>query len=376
MRVRGLGGGSEMVGTVSVQPTHYAVLGLNPGASTAEIAAAFERELRRPRRFGDLADISAAFETLRDPIRREAYDAALGLTQKWQPKPTSGAVRAAFLCPASGDPLERGALALFPLAESAPQRQPDPAPQPVLAEPAPTPVSGAATPRVDDWSPTQPVVPLTLVSAEPPPSVELEDIERTGELVNGSNAWRRPAVALGGLVAGVVLLGAWAGWEAGNDGEQQLRATVKMPLSTPEPQASSGAATAAPSSGSEAANGDRLQAPPPAAPHVERPRTEPPGEVPEEDRLSAIEDVLGATAPQAAVPQAEAPPAPSSAAMPLSNRAIAGTLARIGYACGEVASTSTVEGAGGVFKITCTSGQSYLATRVRGRYRFRRLSSR
>jgi hypothetical protein len=61
-----------------------------------------------------------------------------------------------------------------------------------------------------------------------------------------------------------------------------------------------------------------------------------------------------------------------SAKMPLSDATVARTLSRIGYSCGKVASTSAVEGASGVFKVTCTSGQSYKATPVGGRYRFRR----
>jgi hypothetical protein len=57
----------------------------------------------------------------------------------------------------------------------------------------------------------------------------------------------------------------------------------------------------------------------------------------------------------------------------LSNGFVARTIERIGYACGDVASTARVEGeAPGVFKVTCTSGQSYRAAPVRGRYHFRR----
>ena len=84
---------------------------------------------------------------------------------------------------------------------------------------------------------------------------------------------------------------------------------------------------------------------------------------------------------------AEGPPAPAAvepplaqtiaANLPLSSTTIARTIERIGYACGEVASTTPVEGgARGVFRITCTSGQSYQATPVNGRYRFRRWDSR
>jgi hypothetical protein len=57
--------------------------------------------------------------------------------------------------------------------------------------------------------------------------------------------------------------------------------------------------------------------------------------------------------------------------MPLPGPVIARTISRIGYPCGEVASTSTGDGPG-VFKVTCTSGHSYRAAPVGGRYRFKR----
>jgi len=77
--------------------------------------------------------------------------------------------------------------------------------------------------------------------------------------------------------------------------------------------------------------------------------------------------------------QAATEPRPArmvAASLPLPDAAIARTIGRIGYACGEVASTTPVDGAPGVFKVTCTSGHSYQATPVRGRYHFRRMGSR
>ena len=67
------------------------------------------------------------------------------------------------------------------------------------------------------------------------------------------------------------------------------------------------------------------------------------------------------------------PTGATSAGIPLPNAVIARTIGRIGYPCGEVASTTAMEGTAGVFKVTCTSGHSYRAAPVRGRYRFRRL---
>jgi len=78
-------------------------------------------------------------------------------------------------------------------------------------------------------------------------------------------------------------------------------------------------------------------------------------------------------------PAAAAPdPAPVSAAvatLPLTNATIARTIERIGYGCGRVVTASGVEGSSGVFNITCSSGDTYRAAPVRGRYHFRRTGS-
>lgn len=72
----------------------------------------------------------------------------------------------------------------------------------------------------------------------------------------------------------------------------------------------------------------------------------------------------------------EPTPAPMVAAsMPLPHRTVARTLDRIGYRCGTVTSTTPVDGSSGVYKVNCTSGQSFQAKSVNGRYRFRRLAS-
>jgi hypothetical protein len=67
-----------------------------------------------------------------------------------------------------------------------------------------------------------------------------------------------------------------------------------------------------------------------------------------------------------------APATVTAASMPLSDTTVARTIQRIGYSCGKVASTTAGESAG-VFTVTCTSGQSFQARPVRGRYHFRRL---
>ena len=63
-----------------------------------------------------------------------------------------------------------------------------------------------------------------------------------------------------------------------------------------------------------------------------------------------------------------------AAKLPLPNLVIARTIERIGYACGAVVSATALDGdEQGVYKVTCTSGRSYQARPVHGRYHFRRL---
>lgn len=88
-----------------------------------------------------------------------------------------------------------------------------------------------------------------------------------------------------------------------------------------------------------------------------------------------------ASAPKPPKPQAPAePPAvspPRSTNLPLPNAVVARTIERIGYACGQVTSSSAVEGAGGpAYKITCSSGASYRASTVAGHLRFRKWEQR
>jgi hypothetical protein len=119
---------------------------------------------------------------------------------------------------------------------------------------------------------------------------------------------------------------------------------------------------------------------------VKRPMPRPIQLTPEEERELAGNQVVESVTQQiepadTAAVQAAATETPAaevvSASMPLPGRVIARTIQRIGYSCGQVASTTAMEGSGaGVFKVTCTSGHSYQATPIRGRYHFRRLGSR
>jgi hypothetical protein len=110
---------------------------------------------------------------------------------------------------------------------------------------------------------------------------------------------------------------------------------------------------------------------PAAAPKVEAaPASSPAAEV------AAVEkpaDPLAALPQQAsAAADDSAPVAVADAKLPLPKATIARTIERIGYSCGTVASAATINAAAGVFKITCSSGDSYRAAPVGGRYHFRR----
>src|SRR4051812_17012647 len=80
-----------MVSTVRARPSHYEMLGLKPNASSEEIERAFAREIGmfRVRPMGGVAQVSIAYETLRDPVRRRAYDDSLGLKPEPRIAPTA-----------------------------------------------------------------------------------------------------------------------------------------------------------------------------------------------------------------------------------------------------------------------------------------------
>jgi hypothetical protein len=221
--------------------------------------------------------------------------------------------------------------------------------------------------------------------AEPRPEAEAEASFRPdlGELLAGGGpeeksataGWKRPAMAVGALVLAVGLAGALLGLRGG---ETPQPAEPDMAIALPEatPAQDIAALLAPPPVAAPGA----IEAPPAQPAAVAEPRTEPrrpPLQIAAVDDRQpeagqAAESRPEETATEQAVAEAPATGA-VAAALPLPNAAIARTIGRIGYACGEVASTEAVEGeAAGVFKVTCTSGQSYRAAPVRGRYHFRR----
>ena len=364
-----------MGSTVKSRPNHYEVLGLTPAASTAEIAKAFAEQLDplRPRAFGSLAEVTVAFETQRDRARREAYDTALGL----KPKPTPPAPDvppewAPFLIRASVRPAVRPAVTPVPPPKPRVEARPHPDP---IAEPKISPFEAARRERIQ--------LPTHEVHLEPVPAAEKPlwpEPQAAGDRLHFAEAgrfriegdapfqWKLPALAAGAL-AFAVGVGVWTGLEAGNDNEQvqaEQTATLTIPPAKPLPAMSALSDATVPSV-AEAKPARRAR----TAPTSQIASNRQPLQItlPDEQPVEAM-----AAQPEAAAEPTvvEAPTvAPTPASLPLPNAVVARTIGRIGYPCGQVATSSAM--GDGVFKVTCTSGHSYRAAPVRGRYRFRRM---
>ena len=369
-----------MSSTVTTRPTHYAVLGLEPTATRAEISRAFTREMSmlRPRAFGGLAELTVAHAVLSDDERRRAYDREIGVAPEPEPEPkpalplhTHGAGSASFARAglSLAAPVDRPAIALA--------RQPDVAREPAL--PRTRPIGEALAelarpePLVERPAPRPAVAePVELAIAD-----DYDDRDEAGAEPRAV-PWRPVLIAGGGVVALVALIGAWAGWQS--RGGVPEKATVSALLTPPNTDFTVSDPAAA------ALGSDVVPPPPGLAPRAtERHRElgrKASGRIQPAPQLAEIEQQLAEPAPAepaatpAAVPAAaaEQPASATTASLPLSNATIARTIGRIGYPCGSVASTSQILGK--AFTVTCTSGHSYRAAPVRGRYHFRKLASR
>ena len=326
-----------MVSTIRARPNHYETLGLSPAASDAEIADAFARAISTPRGLGGIAEASIAYEALRDPARRRAYDRSIGLGEEAEPRPAPAPSRewSPFLIRAAARPTAP------PRHDPLPAPQPPPEPKPFIA--APPPAATRAEPHA------RPAPELL-------PRVEVNFPQAEDFVID----WKRTAIVAGAVVLGVGLLGAWAGLSASSGIEAgpqpQAKQAVTMKLAPPEPLPA--VAAAAPV---------RSYAQPRRARTAPAPRPQS-----RADRVAEIKRGLEdyyATTTGADTPQPTAPV--QAASMPLSSATVARTIHRIGYPCGSVASTESA--GGGVFNVTCTSGHSYRAAPVGGRYHFRRV---
>lgn len=340
-----------MVSAVKSRPTYYEMLGVNPRASGNAVAEAFARatNVLQPHVFGSMAELCIAYQTLRDPIRRRAYDASIGLEPEPPRMPAPRSISAHFMA----QPAVSG-LASQPFVES------EPAMEPKLTDEKPS------------TGPVEPAIERRPVPLDSPPAFQPSYDETTVGF--GSTKWKRVGAVAGGLVAAAILIGALAGWWSGSaatEPEQPQRAAMTVP--PPEKDAPSFAEMwAAPSPRAVQARPAQprraaaLRASIKRAPERPQQLTEEPQ--PTQPAQAWVDRPADPLTPEAA-------PAPAIASsMPLPHRTVARTIDRIGYSCGSVASATQVEGTAGAYKVTCTSGQSFQAKPVNGRYRFRRLA--
>ena len=328
-----------MVSTVRSRPNYYEMLGLTPSAAGDAIAQAFARATSafRPHAFGGITELCVAYETLRDPAKRRAYDASLGLTPKPKIPPVTR--------PASAHFMQRPAVAVVPPHE--PKIEPKPR-EPVMRRPV----------QLDSPMPRQPVFSEV--------SVEVSPIE-----------WKRTGTIVGGLAAAAVFVGALVGWWSGSGaagpGQPQRVATAPRQPEKPLPSFSELWPEPAPSAVEARADLPRRAVA--IRPRVKRTihRPQLAASEAESQLIQPPPDLANSTVADPLAPEA-APDTAVVASMPLPHRTVARTIDRIGYSCGQVASATPVEGAAGVYKVICTSGQSFQAKPVNGRYRFRRLA--
>lgn len=352
-----------MVSIVRSRLNHYEALGVTPTAGGDEIARAFVKvgSVFRPHAFGVLAEVCLAYETLRDPIKRRAYDASLGLEREPNPRNLSPG-------PRDGSPAQ-GAMTTAPVDQRAIDTVPPPAPQPNPKPALPL------RPEADPKSTPKPHISLgdsTRLTLEDGLAVEVRPIDL-----------RRTGIALSAVLVAACALGGLAGWWSASEvGETpQPERAVSVSLSPAKPLAT----PAAPQSAPGAAPVRRVADARPARPKpavTAAARIEPatviskPAPAEEESQESLPESQPDTSSSGQAADEA---PTISTVAtpMPLPNRVVARTIERIGYSCGGVVSTIPVEGeAPGVYKVNCSSGQSYQAKPVNGRYHFRRWGRR
>lgn len=370
-----------MASTITARPNHYETLGLAPGAGDDQIARAYARQVGMfgSRPVADVARASIAFETLRDPARRRAYDEELGLRAKAPPRIMSTAGRAQFIGFTPAAPVARSVHAAPVPAVASGQPRPQPPGEPRTssfiaaalrppAAPEPQPAAIAEAEPLPEARRSPQFEPLRRFDHPRAAEIRLADAEDSPVRLS-----RTVAVA-GGLIGCVVLIGALLGLQAGK-GEQPQAVAAGVTAALPAPKPARPAAVPGPVEPRSLIAGQPRQPAGAAAARLAAPARARQSEVPD---LALAEPAPSPAVPvvDASVDRPDLEPAPveSAAALPLSNATIARTIERIGYSCGRVASTSPDDsGAAGVFTVTCTSGQSYRAAPIHGRYRFKRV---
>lgn len=377
-----------MASIVGSRPNHYDALGLSPSATEDEIAKAFGKAMGL---FGThsaaaAAQLGAAFETLRNPAKRRAYDASMGFGPKPQPvrQPTSVSFR--ITARVAGPEPHVEPRADEPAA--APPRQPQAATEPERGSFIAAALRDIAKPVVIDIGTGSVAKKEAARVPEELPAATIERLlgprqEGLAEAEDRPIDWRRPAVAVGAVVLAAGLVGTLAGISVKDEEQGQAAVTAPLPAARPQAHAARPAAAApgAPPVLAETPVSQPHQALRPRNYHQDRIGLQQPG-APTASKPTDTDQVADAAAAPSASEQAAADPlAPepqsmetvAAAGLPLATKLVARTIDKIGYACGEVASATPADGeAAGVYKVTCTSGQTYRAAPVHGRYRFRR----
>jgi curved DNA-binding protein CbpA len=387
-----------MSSPVRALSNHYETLQVSQSATTDEIVRSFASLMRAARMrpdisVGRLAKLSVAYETLRDPAKRRTYDASIGLARK--PAATSPTVS-----PFMGSPvIDR----LNRIAE----RSPDSAPEPrsrlateTRGEPRVAAFIAASLRARSDPPEAKMAEPISKAETRPPARPATDHASAPAdELMIEEGRWSigRTGATLTAGVIGVAFL-AFAAASSDRNSIPVRSAEAEPGLTVPLPPATSNNVSLVPTEPVAAARpagatpSPRLQA--------RAARVAPPTQPRTTSRLLVIDNEPAAAAgdkaegqsmpaeaaaqqssgepPAAETSAAAAVPEPVSAPaerLPLASSTIARTIERIGYGCGRVVSETAVEGSAGVFTITCSSGDTYRAAPVRGRYRFRRTGS-
>jgi hypothetical protein len=383
-------GGHNLASGRGSGPDHYEILGLPQTASSDELTRAYVREMSslKPRPLAALTQLSVAYETLRDPDRRRAYDSTLHppaapkphYSVQWTPAPIAAPVLAFASTRIENDEASdvRFKSDRQPHARISGEGQGPPFFAKEVREPASS-VEDAEPTAFAQFQRREPPAGLAPQKREAAPEEWLQfQPDRARE---SSIDWKRTAMAIAWPVLGVAMLGAVIGWAANMVEEpQQPAPPVKMALPPPAPSlAMSDTPEISTNRNDEEKQvelrrqSDRLR-----IAQTRLPKTTAAPEQPVAPSSSGEEQI----ASNSIEPATETPSSSFSSSadaavtsMPLSDRTIARTISRIGYSCGRVASIAPVPGqASGVFTVTCSSGQSYRATPVGGRYRFRRSS--
>ena len=362
-----------MVSSVRSRPNHYETLGLSPSASQDEIADAFARKMGELRwhPVGSKAVICIAYETLRNAAKRREYDLSLGLISKTAPRQWGFAMtpqRWAFI---AAEPAESGMVrGIEPHVAAEPVREI--ADEPRVSSFIASSLRDLARPMDREPSPRPPRPDPARVEREIEQILTAPVADEEESFTERRFGWAKPVLAVGGFILTAGLVGTLAG----------LSVTDNQAPAEPEPAATVGrppvkqavASTAAVASTDEFQLADQ---PVRVAPRHDASRHRPSAWAQKQVRDIQSGDVASgqvATTELASDALADDPlaPQPAAAKMALPDKTVARTLDRVGYKCGEVASTAAVEGSSGAFKVTCTSGQTYHAKRVQGRYRFSR----